>query len=323
MPSLRTIEDADPAALSGKYPPDSIDLPLLLPPSISVAESTRLVLALVALEGGRPVSEVDLVLTVRLIVDGVVHLWSNEDAPLTATLVMDPENQYAKLDLQFLPIGRDARMATSAAAFLAALQGGAQLGFRGPDGHLLSDRVEVSQDFYIDERLVRFLTLLSDVGRLSRSRLLVPESVDEELVKDLFTAQRLLQGNEVRGTWASGEIRLERQAVPHIEEGLARGSRHELMSVSDMQLELPGATVELGEIRQVFSDAEVEDVRVEGDDIVLRMRAYGGMGKMVLIPTERKVMPMSARLELDGPGFRRLLADLDEPTRHSKLRQIL
>jgi hypothetical protein len=138
-----------------------------------------------------------------------------------------------------------------------------------------------------------------------------------------LTARRLLQGEEVHGKWTTGEIRLKGEAHPLLRKALADSTRHEFMHVASMRLELPGAVIELGEIQQVMSDAEVEELREDASGVVLRLRAHGGSAPSLVRPISVRALPVPCRYEVDEEVFQELLEDLDGPARDSALRQLL
>jgi hypothetical protein len=320
---LLSVEDAEATALSGQYSPEGVDIPLPLPADLITAEATRVTLTLVALRNEQPIIEIPLVLSVRLSVDSAVHLWSDDSAALTAALALDTKTRSIRLNLRFAATRKRASAAAHAAALIKALQSGAKLALRGPDGNLIPERLEVSPELRIDDRLVRFLNLLQDLEYLSGTPIPVPEFVDEATVGDLLTARRLLRGEEVHGKWTTGEMRFEREVLPLLRKALADSTRHEFMHVATMRLELPGAVIELGEVQEVMRDAEVEELREDNDEVVLRLRAHGGSAPSLMRPTNVRVLPVPCRYEVAEEVFRELLEDLDGPPRDSALRRLL
>ncbi len=155
-------------------------------------EATQVVLGLVALRDDVVLDEVRMTLVVRLRVDDVVHLWSENAEPLAATVVLDPAAHRLRMNLRLQPAGRSARAASRVATFLQAAGLGTHFALRLPDGQLAPDRLEVPPELSVDDDLVRLLRLLADVSRLAAVDVPVPEDVDEDLLKDLLMARLLL-----------------------------------------------------------------------------------------------------------------------------------
>ncbi len=90
-----------------------------------------------------------------------------------------------------------------------------------------------------------------------------------------------------------------------------------------MRLQIGGATVALGEVQQQFTDAVVDSLVIEHDEVVLRVRAHDGSGPMTMTPVAVQATPIEPLLVLTPAAFDQLLADLDAPPRPSRLRELL
>lgn len=90
-----------------------------------------------------------------------------------------------------------------------------------------------------------------------------------------------------------------------------------------MQLVVGATTVPLGEVWQQFSDAVVESLVTEHDEVVLRVHAHDGSGSMTMTRLAPAPAPFEPRLVLAPAAFDELLADLDAPPRRSRLRELL
>lgn len=297
--------------------------PMDIPVFPLAAEVTDVALGLVALAGADELSETWLRLTTRLVVDSAVHLFTPAVDALSASIVFDPSAQRMRLDLTFLPAGKPAAEAAQAARFLSTLHEADAVALKLPDGMLTPERMHVPGNLAVDARLVRLLDLLADVGRLSRTQVLVPQNVDEELINDLLVARRLLQGQDVEGTWSSGEVRLRREARDILETELRKSDRHQFMTVAESHLDIEGTIVPLGEIRQVFTDATVESLEEDGGELVLRLKANNGTAPSLMSPVRSTYISFEPNLRISDEAFAELLTDLDAPPRGNPLRDQL
>src|SRR4051794_9812197 len=130
-------------------------------------EDAQVEFGLVAMQGTEVLGEHRLLLTARLRVDDVVHLWSEDTEPMSATVVLDPSAHSLRLNLRLQPAGRSARAASQAANFLLAAARGSHLALRLPDGNLAPDRLVLPDELQIEEGLVRLLRLIADVSQRS------------------------------------------------------------------------------------------------------------------------------------------------------------
>lgn len=320
---LLELDDTDLSGYAMQPGAGGLAMPLTgLLGDISI-EATQPTLGLVALRDDAVLDEVRLMLVVRLRVDDAIHLWSEDAEPLAATVVLDPAAHRLRLNLRLQPAGRSAQAASRAATFLQAAGRGTHLALRMPDGQLAPDRLEVPSELRVDDDLVRLLQLLADVSRLSAVDVPVPELVDKELLKDLLSARQLLSGQVVRGRWATGKLRLGQADLETLQAALEQATRHELLHIASMRLEIGGTTVPLGEVQQQFTDAVVDSLVTEHDEVVLRVRAYDGSGPMTMTPVAVQPAPVEPLLVLTAAAFDELLADLDAPARRSRLRELL
>lgn len=323
MVALLDLEDVDLDAYVGAELRGGEPISVNLPFAGLEAEATQIALGLAAMRDDTLLGEIPLVLAVRLRVDDVVHLWSDESSALRATVVLDPRIHTMRMNLWFAPAGRSASSAAAGAAFLNAGSTATHLALRLPDGHLAGDRLPVPTGFKVDEGLVRLFELIAEVARLAQVDVLVPEDVDEELIKDLVLARYLLSGQAVRSRWSTGEARFDISSLATLKEILEPGSRHDLNHTATMSLDVQGTQVPLGEVRQQFSDAIVEDLIVEDDAVVLRLRAHGGSAPTVMTPTVVAPEPLEPHLVLPETVFDELVADLDAPVRPNPLRKLM
>lgn len=323
MPALLDFEDPDldrydSAGVLGVEP-----APSALPFTALEPEATQLVLGLAAMNNEQLLDETRLVLVVGLRVDGVIHLWSDDSNALSASGTLDPASQRMEMALRFAPAGRPAEAVAADARFLQAAGACTHLALRLPDGQLAPDRVPFPVQLRVEDGLVRLLQLLADVARLAHIDVPFPKEVDQELIKSLVAARRLLSGETVRGRWSTGQFRLNTCTLPAIRRMFEQGGRHELLHVAGKTLDLDGTPVPLGEIRHQFSDAVVESFAVEQDTVVLTLRAYGGSAQMAMIPTPAIPLPLDPHLVLSPAAFDELVADLEAPARASLLRELL
>jgi hypothetical protein len=321
--TLLELDDTDLSGYSMQPGAGGFAMPLTGPLGDLSIEAAQLTLGLVALRDDAVTDEVQLTLVVRLRVDDAVHLWSEDAEPLAATVVLDPAAHRLRVNLRLQPAGRSALAASRAATFLQAAGLGTHLALRMPDGRLSPDRLEVPSELRVDDDLARLLKLLADVSRLSAVDVLVPEHVGEELLKDLLTARQLLSGQVVRGRWVTGELRLGQADLETLQAALEQATRHELLHIAAMHLEVGGVTVPLGEVQQQFTDAVVDSLSTERDEVVLRVRAYNGSGPMTMTPVAVPPASVEPILVLAPAAFDELLADLDAPARTSRLRELL
>ena len=325
MTSLAELDDTDLGRYLGLPRLRRTSVPFADVPAMTGinAEATRVKLGLIALDDGRIVAERPLLLSVRLTMDSVTHLWSDEGA-MTAAVVFDPRARRLSMSLQFTPHGTSAEAAASDAGFLHALGSATHLALRSSDGQFLLGQTDVPVELRIDDGSVRFLRLLADVAALAGVDLTVPADVDGELVKDLLSARRILRGEEVRGRWKTASIRLDTSAREAVENALGKGERHSFSHVFPMTLRVGSREIPLGEVRQIISDAEVRDIRAEGDEIVLELVApNGGLGQAVLVPSVSEPVEIAPNVVLPETLFDELVADLDAPARPSRLRELL
>lgn len=323
MSTLLKLEDADLDEYTDAGVRGSELAPVSLPYTMLEAEATHVVFGLAAMKDDHLLDETRLVLAVRLRVDDVVHLWSDESGALAATVVLDPATRRMEMNLRFAPAGRSAVAAVADAMFLQAAGAATHLALRLPDGQFAPDRLPVPSQLKVDEGLVRLLQLIADVAHLANVDVPVPEEVDEKLITDLISARRLLSGKAVRGHWSTGEVRLDTSGLAAFQQALKEGSRHELLHVSATTLNVHGTVIALGEIRQQFSDAVVDDLTVEGNTVVVRLRAHDGHAPTVMTPAAVAPMPFEPHLVLAPSAFDELMADLDTPVRASRLREML
>lgn len=321
--ALLELDDTDLTGYAMQPGIGGLAMPLTAPLGDLSIEETQVGLGLVALRGDEVLDEVELTLVVRLHVDDAVHLWSEDAEPLAATVVLDPAAHRLRMNLRLQPAGRSAQASSRAASFLQAAEQGGHLALRLPGGQLAPDRFQMPGELAVDGDLVRLLQLLSDVGRLAAVDVLVPEVVDEDLLKDLLMARQLLSGQVVRGRWATGELRLGNAALDTLQGALEQSTRHELGHTASMQLVVGATTVPLGEVWQQFSDAVVESLVTEHDEVVLRVHAHDGSGPMTMTRLAPAPAPVEPRLILAPAAFDELLADLDAPPRRSRLRELL
>jgi hypothetical protein len=287
------------------------------------AEATRITLGLVALRDEEILQETSLNLAVRLRVNDAVHLWSEESRPLRAALIVHWASGSMHLTLTFDPVGQSARVAYKDAIFLDSFTPGTRMALRLPDGQLTPDRIPAPVGIALDAGTLRLVRLLADVSELSGVSVPVPKEVDDELVQDLLTARALLRGETVHGRWASGELRFASLALDPLKASLAKSPRQQLLTVAHMSIDVRGTVVPLGEVRQILADALVEEVAREDDTVVLRVRAFDGEApsSMTLLHDEKEDLP--ARVTLCDEAMDHLLADLEEPPRGTKLRELL
>lgn len=323
MPALPEVDDPDAALYAPTGLTGGAGLPFDVPASVVDAAATRTALVLVAVRGDEEVAETRLMLTVRLAVDDAVHLWSDRRGGLTASVVLAPRDHRLRINLAFAAAARPATEAAADAAFLQAAADAGAIAIRLPDGSLAPDRIAVPAEAGVEPALLRLLNLLADVSLLSRTELTVPAETDEELVKDLLTARRLLNGQEVRGRWRTGEIVLGPGGLDAVREALAAGDAHELVTVSESHLDYMDVRVPLGEVRQVYANAEVEEVVERPGEVVLRVRARGGSAETVMTPAAPRAEPVEPDVVLPGRVFDELAHDLAEPPRRSRLRDLL
>ena len=289
------------------------------------AEGTDLSLGLVVLHGDQIVAERNFDLSVRFRVDNVVHLWHDRGDAVSATFTLDPIKRRLGISITFAPVGNSAARAADAAEFLHhASAEGAQLALRLPDGSIGPERISMPPAVRIDEKMVRLLRLIADIARLSNEDIRVPDDINEELVGELIMARQLLSGQPVRRRWQAAEVKLDNAAKDLLKEALAKSSRHELLQVADMWLNIGELTIPLGQVQQQFSDAVVEDlVADDGEGVVLRLRAYGGAADVEMRPTILAPPPIEAHRVIPEDAFNELLADLDTPARPNKLRELM
>jgi len=297
--------------------------PLDFPSFPLAAEVADVVLGLVALADDRELGETWLRLSTRLAVDSTVTLFTADDEALTAAVVFDQRAQRMRFDLTFLPARKPAASAARVARFLSTLSEANAIALRLPDGTLTPERMDVPTSLVVDPRLVRLLDLLADVGRLSHTTIPVPAHVDEELINDLLVARRLLQGQDVKGTWTSGELRLRPEGQDFVKAELAKADRHQFMTIADTHLDVEGTLVPLGEIRQVFADAEVDSLDEDGDEIVLRLRAANGTAASVMSPVRTTDLTFEPNVQLSDDAFDELVGALDSPPEVNPLRNRL
>jgi hypothetical protein len=321
--ALLELDDTDVTVYATETGVRGLVKPMTAPLGNISIEDAQVGLGLVALRGTEVLDELRLTLVVRLRVDDVVHLWSEDTEPLAVTVVLDASAHSLRLNLRLQPAGRSARAASRAASFLHTAASGSHLALRLPDGELAPERLALPDELRIEEGLVRLLRLLADVSQLAAVDVPVPELVGQELLKDLIMAQRLLSGRVVRGRWATGELRLRHADLDTLQAALKQATRHELLHVAPMTLHVDDTAVPLGEVQQQFTDAVVESLAVEQDEVVLRVRAYDGSGPMTMTPVRLDPAPIEPRLILAPAAFDELLADLDAPPRHSRLRELL
>lgn len=274
MTALLELDDADLTGYATRTAAAGAATPVNTHLTGLSIEDAQVALKLVALLDDDVLDEVQLMLAVRLQVDDVVHLWSTDDEPLAATVVLEPASHHMRLTLRFQPTGRSARQASRTATFLQAAGQATHLALRLPDGQLAPDRLQVPPELGLEAGLVRLLDLLAEVSQLSGVDLPVPEHVDDELLKDLLVARRLLSGQVVRGTWATGELRLEHADLDTVRAALEQAEQHDLLHVAPLDLNVHGTRVPLGPVQQQFTHAVVDHLAAEHDDVVLRLRAY-------------------------------------------------
>jgi hypothetical protein len=288
------------------------------------AEGTDLALGLAVVQRGQVVAERQLSLAVRFRLDNVAHLWHDRGDAISATVTIDPTARRLGIQLTFAPAGHSAAKALKAAEFLRqASAEGAQLALRLPDGTLGPERLSLPPDLAIDDTLIRLLRLVTEVGRLSKQDIPVPKEIDADVIRDLLTAQHLLSGQSVRKRWQNSEVRLTAAALDSFREAMRESTRHEVLFVGEMHLDFGEVRVSLGEIHQQFSDAVVDDVTEDGEEVVLRLRAFNGSAPMEMRPSLLGPPPIDAHTTIPDAAFDELLEDLDAPARPSKLRELM
>ncbi|GAA1534640.1 hypothetical protein [Kribbella lupini] len=324
MPVPYEVEDAPVDAYLGADLRVAEMPPFAVPLGSIEAEATDVSLGLAVLQGNQLVAERHLLLEVRLRIDDIVHLWHDRHDAISAAVTIDPAQMRLSISLTFNPVGISAARASEAAEFLRiASIDGAQFALRLPDGTLGPERIPVSPNLKVDEKLVRLLRLIADVGRLANVDVPVPSETNAELIRALLTAQQLLSGQPVRRRWDTAEIKLDSATLEPLKEALEKSSRHEFLQVAEMFLKIGDVVIPLGEIQQQFSDAIVKDVAVEDRGVVLRLRAHGNSSPVEMRPANLAPPPIEARLAIPEAAFNELLDDLDTPARPSKLRELM
>jgi len=306
-PYAKTITGSEPASFAVRTPPIGV-------------EDADVALGLVAMRDSDVLAETRLTLVTRLTGESSVHLWSDASRALTASVTLHTSQHKLGIQLRFAPAGQSATVSAEDALFLRAAGSSTHITLRLPDGRLSGDRLPVPADMTIDEASVRLLTLMADVARLSGADFPVPETVSDELLKNLVVASRLLHGESVRGTWHEGEIPLDRRSQI---AAIDRTQRHELMTVGPRALTVSGIVVPLGDVRQVYSDAEIDDIVDVADRVVLRVRAHGGEATSVLSPVPAEEQAINPHVVLAPPVFDELVDELGRPARQGRLRQLL
>jgi hypothetical protein len=306
-PYAKAVTGSEAASFAVRTPPIGI-------------EDADVTLGLVAMRDTDVLAETRLTLVTRLTGESSVHLWSDTSRALTASVTIHASEHKLAIQLRFAPAGRPATVSAEDALFLRAAGSSTHITLRLPDGHLSGDRLPVPAEMTIDEASVRLLTLMADVARRSGADFPVPETVTDELLTDLVVASRLLHGESVRGTWHEGAIPLDRRSqIATID----RTQRHELMMVGPRTLTVSGIAVPLGDVRQVYSDAEIDDIVDVADGVVLRVRAHGGEAASMLSPVPAEEDEINPHVVLAPPAFDELVDELGRPARHGRLHQLL
>lgn len=301
------------------------EMPSLAVPLGSIeAEATQVTFGLAVLKDEHLIAERQLLLEIRVRFDDIVHLWHYGHDAISAAITIDPRAKQLRLNLTFTPAGHSAARVVQAAEFLQlASTEDTRLALRLPDGTLAPERVSIPPELKVDDKLIRLLRLIADVGRLANVDIPVPDDIDEENVRDLFTAQQLLSGQPVRRRWSAAEITLESAALGPLQEALEKASRHEFLRVAQMAIQISGLVIPLGEIQEQFSDAVVEDLSVTDSEVVLRLRAYDETASVEMRPQLLAPPPIEAHVTVPESVFNDLLDDLDTPSRPSKLRELM
>ncbi|SOC52127.1 hypothetical protein SAMN05660748_3963 [Blastococcus aggregatus] len=319
---LVTPDDDDPlVGWTARSPASPVGAAIDMALTHAAIEDTDLELGLAAVHGDAPVATARLRFLRRLRVDDVVHLYSERDRALTADLTMDPRSMKLSVHLEFAPAGRSATQAAADAEVLHAAATGA-LALVMPDGQLAPERFPASGGLAVDASLLRLLRLLADMSVLSGRDIIVPEHLGEDLIKELLRGRRLLRGETVRGHWTTGQVRFAGEDVGRLRAAVAVGDRHQLRMETEPTVVVGGVVVPLGEVEQVFEDAIVESLEQDGDDVVLALRAPEGSATMSLIPIAAPTA-LDPRVVLTDAAFDDLLADLDQPVRPSRFRELL
>ena len=325
MSLVPTLEDAAVAQYATAVNLHAVEAPLTVHIASFDAEATNIALSLVAMRDSEVLQEREFVFSVKLVIDFSTHLWSDDGGALKVAVTFDSQSQSMTLRLAFDPAGKGSIAATADVAFLRAVSTATGLALRMPNGDLAPDRIPVPEQFVVDNGLLNSLQLLAEVSKLAGIDIKVPQEIDRDFANDLVVARDLLRGETVHGKWRGGQLSLDIAALSAIEEQRKTAERHQFMIIAPHWLEMGETQIYLGEIAQHISDVRIEDVHVDeaAGKVVLEVSAPNGSSDLTFKPIARAESAIESNIVLPDAVYDELLADLDAPPRHTRLRDLL
>jgi hypothetical protein len=263
MSCLPVLDDAELAQYSDAVNLQAVEAPLIIHAASFEAGAASITLSLAAIRNARILDERKFAFTVQFAIDSSEHWWSDDGGALKAAVTFDKNTRRMDLRLAFEPAGKGAIAAAADAVFLRAVDAATSLALRMPNGELAPERIPIPGQFVVDDGLLSFLLLLSDVSQLAGADITVPQEMDRKFANDLLVARGLLRGEEVRGKWHGGELKLESAALSAIKEAQEKSERHQFMIIGPLWLEIGPSQIYLGEIAQHISNVAIDSVRVD------------------------------------------------------------
>jgi len=325
MSCLPVLDDEDLARYSDTVNPQALEAPLMIHAASFEAGAANITLSLAAIRDAEVLEERKFAFTVQFAIDSSEHWWSDDGGALKAAVTFDKNTGRMDLRLTFEPVGKGAIAAAADATFLRAIEAATSLALRRPNGNLAPERIPIPNKFAVDDGLLSFLLLLSDVSQLAGVDIIVPQEMDRKLANDLLVARGLLRGEEVRGKWHGGELKLEGAALSALKEAQEKSERHQFMIIGPVWLEIGPSQIYLGEIAQHVSNVAIDSIRVDDKTrkVIISISTPDGYADASFRPIARRSLEIEPNVALPDSVFDELLEDLDGPPRKTRLRDLL
>ena len=221
---------------------------------------------------------------------GVRMLLRDKSGAFTATATFDVSSFTLKMDWSFSqPQEFSPLEILPAAKFVAAVERGALvvIGFKGetlgpedPAPIHATDAGEVTRSAALLEHLTNVQTktgIFFDVD----------DTLTMEEAQAIETASRLLNGEELTGTWDQMTINIVPGGLENFQAALQGRTIHHVRIAADLSIKIQGETIPIGRSVRVLESARVQDWEIPQDSVT------SGTTRVSLVPADNNIVTMS------------------------------